>query len=218
MRIVEKVIFLVLSFLIIIGVVWAWVDIRGFEGIYVREDGFIEWLTVLALLASAFLCGLRWWRFKGQNKLLAFTMLALAGVFIFGAGEEISWGQRIFGIESSAFFKTHNSQGETNLHNLLLKGKSINKIIFGTFLGICVGLYFLVLPYLYRTKNRVKELVDTFGIPIPTVFHIVAYLILFILASICVSPKRGELLEVGGCTIFFMMLWFPYNKEIYEKK
>ena len=34
--------------------------------------------------------------------------------------EEISWGQRIFGIESPEFFLGHNYQQETNIHNFFI--------------------------------------------------------------------------------------------------
>ena len=34
-------------------------------------------------------------------------------------GEEMSWGQRIFGWESTGVFKEYNYQQETNIHNFL---------------------------------------------------------------------------------------------------
>jgi hypothetical protein len=40
-------------------------------------------------------------------------------VLFFIAGEEVSWGQRIFGWESFGVFETHNFQKETTLHNFL---------------------------------------------------------------------------------------------------
>jgi hypothetical protein len=72
-------------------------------------------------------------------------MVLMGLVFVFGAGEEISWGQRILNIESSEFFVKHNAQREINIHNLIVNGKKINKIIFGTSLGVCIGAYFLSL-------------------------------------------------------------------------
>ena len=44
--------------------------------------------------------------------------LALALLYFFGGGEEISWGQRIFGIEEPASLAEENVQGELNIHNL----------------------------------------------------------------------------------------------------
>ena len=47
-------------------------------------------------------------------------MALLIGIcfFIF-AFEEISWGQSLLKFDSPTFFKTHNYQQETNLHNFL---------------------------------------------------------------------------------------------------
>jgi hypothetical protein len=46
------------------------------------------------------------------------TYLGLAILFFFGAGEEISWGQRIFGIAQPEILAEQNVQGELNIHNL----------------------------------------------------------------------------------------------------
>jgi len=44
--------------------------------------------------------------------------LGLALLFFFGAGEEISWGQRIFGFKTPDSLAQVNKQDELNLHNL----------------------------------------------------------------------------------------------------
>ena len=46
------------------------------------------------------------------------TYLGLALLFFFGAGEEISWGQRIFGIAQPEILAEQNVQDELNIHNL----------------------------------------------------------------------------------------------------
>ena len=143
----ERVIFSIVFLLIVIGVILSRVDLAFFEGFYVREDGFIEWLTIVALLFGAFLCFYRTFKLKSQRSFMFLLGMVLMGlVFIFGVGEEISWGQRILNIESSEFFMKHNAQREINIHNLIVNGKKINKIIFGTLLGVCIGAYFLILP------------------------------------------------------------------------
>src|SRR5690606_5826178 len=103
-----------------------------------------------------------------------------AAGFIFGAGEEISWGQRILNIESTEFFQKNNAQGETNLHNLVVGETKINKLIFGTILGILIASYCLILPTLARKVPAVMKLVEKFGVPIPRGHHVIAYLIIFL--------------------------------------
>lgn len=55
-------------------------------------------------------------------KLLVY--LGLAGIFFFVAGEEISWGQRIFHIQTPASIAAINTQHETNIHNLAIFEKN----------------------------------------------------------------------------------------------
>ena len=217
MKMIEKIILSIVLSLMLYGIFLSRTDLAFFEGTYVREDGLIEWLTVVALMSGCILSLVRAFKLKLQKgKLFLLGLLAFSAVFFFGAGEEISWGQRILGIQSPDFFKTHNSQMETNLHNLILDGVKINKIIFGTFLGIAVAFYFLILPFLYRKFAQIKTLVDKCSIPIPKWAHIGSYIVLGILVALTTSGKRGELLEFGGCWIFFLMYLNPHNQDIYR--
>jgi hypothetical protein len=50
--------------------------------------------------------------------------LGLALLFFFGAGEEISWGQRIFGFRTPEPLAQVNKQDELNLHNLAIMENS----------------------------------------------------------------------------------------------
>jgi hypothetical protein len=51
-------------------------------------------------------------------KLLVY--LGLAFLYFFGAGEEISWGQRIFHIQEPAGLAEENVQNELNIHDLAI--------------------------------------------------------------------------------------------------
>lgn len=87
----------------------------------IQEDGLIEsvgtagfFLTGLAFLGA-------WWQHKRPFfwfKQLSY--LGLAALFIFVAGEEISWGQRIFGFDTPTELREINTQDEFNFHNLEL--------------------------------------------------------------------------------------------------
>ena len=136
--------------------------------------------------------------------------------------EEISYGQRIweslFDFEVPMFFKVFNTQGEMNLHNLKFGETKINKVIFGTFLGICIVFYFLVLPVLYKKIEKVKVLVNTIALPLPRFYHIVAYLLLALLSEFIAGGKKGEILEFGGCWIFLLMCFEPRNREIFSRQ
>lgn len=85
----------------------------------IQEDGLVETIGT----AGFFLTGLgflgAWWRHKRPFFWLKqFSYLGLAALFIFVAGEEISWGQRIFGFATPDELREINTQDEFNFHNL----------------------------------------------------------------------------------------------------
>lgn len=77
-----------------------------------REDGFFEWMTALFFLLSSITFFIVFWRTKN------IFLLGLAFIFFMGAGEEISWGQRVFGFSTPESINKVNVQHEFNLHNL----------------------------------------------------------------------------------------------------
>ena len=206
-----------LFFHFIVGVIAAIWNVEYFENTYVKEDGVMEWYTVDALLACSALCGYRFWKLRRVRKPVFLAVLGfLCLLFFFGAGEELSWGQRVLNVESSEFFREHNAQGETNLHNLVLGDTKINKIIFSKLLGAVIILYVLVFPLLYSKLPVIRNLAATFAVPVPRLPHILAYLVVGSAELIVESSKRGELLEFGGCFLFVLILAFPQNAEIFQ--
>ena len=188
-----------------------------YESTLSREDGILEYSTVVALVAGSILCFRRLLSLKDRISPLFKTGLVVLGLlFLFGAGEEMSWGQRVFGFHSPSYFAENNTQGEVNIHNLIISGVRINKVIFGTLLGIFVALYILVLPYAYRRKKAVAKFVDSLGLPVPKAFHILAYLVVVLCAELSGSPKKGEIFEFGGVWIFTMMTFWPYNGHVFS--
>ena len=92
-----------------------------------------------------------------------------------GFGEEISWGQRVFGFETPEALKEVNEQDEFNLHNLtILHGDSrgaaregfgrfftAHRLFYIFFIG-----YLLVLPALGKTLKWFRTQIQRFGIPL----------------------------------------------------
>jgi hypothetical protein len=81
------------------------------------EDHVIEWMTAFAFATVAVIATRSVYLFKSNWLLVAaFSCVTLISIFI--AGEEISWGQRLLGLESPEYFMVQNVQEETTLHNL----------------------------------------------------------------------------------------------------
>ena len=220
LSLIEKLALAYFSIFTLIGFIWSYVDHTSFKEYYVVEDGFTEWSTVFVLLIGIFVCFRRVWLLKDQKAWLFLFMTSLLGLFFFfGAGEEISWGQRIFNVESSEFFSQNNAQGETNLHNLVVNDTKLNKVIFGRGIGILLLLYLAVLIPLYKRKEGVKLFLDRFAVPIAQNYQIAAYILLLLLVQVLMaSSKKGEMLEFAGSIIFLLNVAYPYNKANFESQ
>jgi hypothetical protein len=100
-----------------------WLALKKIENpIYyriVREDNVLEWAQFLFFGTASVFAGataIRFARMRRPVYLALYAALSVALLFV--AGEEISWGQRIFGFPVNDFFRTHNVQKEITLHNL----------------------------------------------------------------------------------------------------
>jgi hypothetical protein len=218
MSLLEKI-FLSLAALIgLVGLVLSHAVPEVFMERYVIEDGAIEWLTVFALVASAALMLVRAWNLKKvRTPLFLFVTVMAAAVFLFGAGEEISWGQRIFSVETPEWLAERNKQSEMNLHNLVIGGHSINKLVFSKGLGVVLLVYLIVLPLLHKKSPLWASRLDRLGVPLPRTWHVVVWIAVLVLTEVAVgTSKRGELREVLLTTILFVQLLRPFNGWIYD--
>jgi len=93
--------------------------------------------------------------FKEKNYLAGVLSCLLALVLFVMAGEELSWGQRIFHWDTPADYAKVNAQGETNLHNLATQAFQ-NTLYFGGWLLL------VALPFfrssLKKLFNKTKHL------------------------------------------------------------
>jgi len=190
-----------------------------FNTVYTVEDGLLENITVLFLFFGSLVCWNRSLKLRHEKpKLFVVMCFMLGALFLFGAGEEISWGQRIFNVQTPEFFKAHNIQHETNIHNLVVNGVKINKLIFGLILGVLIAVYVLILPLLHAKIPKIRSLIDSFAIPLPRFIHILFYLALFIIVETTPSSKKGEMVEFGGAAIFVLIVLFPRNWHIFRRQ
>lgn len=192
------------------GIYLAYTDINAFL-VFTEEDGMVENLTSLFLFAASGVCIYRVVQFKKakQPGLWILTAAVLAFLFFFAGGEEISWGQRIFGIQSSEFFLEHNKQAETNLHNLIVDGVNINKLIFSQILFVVMVIYFVFSRILINKVNFLGKLEQQFNVPLPKIQHSVVMILVAGLLALIHNAKNAELLEMSFAFIFFLIFLNP---------
>jgi hypothetical protein len=212
----ERLVLGVVAALTAIGMGVALYDATLFRA-YTSEAGPVENLTVTMLLAGAFICFRRVRRLAGRRPGLFLAATALLGVlYLLAAGEELSWGQHVLGFKAPEFFKDHNAQSETNLHNMVVKGVKINRLVFGSgllvfVLGYCVGL-----PVGYRRWPWLRRLADAVALPIPQTRHLVWYAALALVADLTPSNFKWEVMELVSATMFCLFTALPLNADAFR--
>ena len=216
----EKIAYPILAIYMAIIAVWALLDPEYYTLVLAKEDGPIEWLTVLGLVLSCMVCIYRVATLKTQKNWVFVGVWSFLALFaFFGAGEEISWGQRIFNIESSDWFKQNNAQAETNLHNLVVEGKKINKIIFSALLGLCLLTYLFVFSVAYRKSERFKSFCEYFAVPIAQWHQVAAWVTVALVAELLIKDigRSSELFESAAVIVFLLNITYPYNSESFKR-
>jgi hypothetical protein len=136
----------------------------------IREDRFIEYASsILWFLAAICLLVAMVYAKRRGTRLWPYWILLL--FFIACGGEEISWGQRIFNIETPEALKAVNVQDETNVHNI----GSIS-IFSNSFFLVALG-FFFVLPYLAKRKPTVGQFLEKRSFPLPGRFAVYIFVI-----------------------------------------
>jgi hypothetical protein len=110
---------LILIPFIIAVVVAATLPFKDFYLWLVNEDSVVEWLQFACLLAASIflpLITVYLVRAKRWGIAVLYAVVTLGVWFL--TGEEISWGQRIFGWATPESLNEVNRQGETTVHNI----------------------------------------------------------------------------------------------------
>jgi hypothetical protein len=148
-----------------------------------REDGPIENIgAIFFIIASClfFICykisvgrGNDFWIMNTNRNLF---YLLLAGLFLICFGEEISWGQRIFGWNTPETWTDINAQKETNFHNLWVFQTTNPDGSRKSFLELFLNMsrlfsmfwlfYCVLVPMVNHYSEKAKTLFDQVSLPI----------------------------------------------------
>ena len=202
----------------VIGVTLGQVAQGFLETYYLAEDGILEWMTVGVLFLLAGLCLYRAGRLRRlRSRLFPVSLIVMALMFLFVAGEELSWGQRIFGIDTPPWMEERNQQGEMNLHNLVSGEMSINKVIFGQVLGLALVIYMFLLPWAASRFARVARLADQLGLALPRRAQALAFFpVAFLPAMLLDADQADELVEICGVLMLLAIFLYPRNPALFS--
>lgn len=113
------------------------------------EDSVIEVMQFLLVLAASLLLAWNGWMLlrRRQSAVIGLLYLCVALGAFFIAGEEIAWGQRIFGWETPETLQEINVQNETTLHNISWAHRLF------IWAALVAGMYGTILPLLKVTTG-----------------------------------------------------------------
>ena len=187
------------------------------------EGGFIEYGTSLAfLLAAIFAFPIGRYLLDNREKFLGyFYYLITAGFFLIGM-EEISWGQKLIGLESSEFFETYNSQEEITLHNLVWVNEYMDKGLM--FAALIAGASWIIYSSISRFKNNycIKYIIPrwflaSFFLIVFVFFYLIEYIQTWN-SSIDTFQEAIELIFSLGCLSFILSNFFTTVKSPSDRR
>ena len=202
-----------------------------------REDGLFEDLTAVAFfLASLVFLYLFLRRREGNDLLVVKTrrnvfFLLLSLLFLLGAGEEISWGQRLIGWDTPDGWRDANLQGETNLHNLnvfhrrdetgatksgLMLMLNAERLFSLFWFGFCI-----IVPLLDLTWPAFRRLMQRIGMPIVPLLVGLLFLANYVIAKALEAHAESRqlgwpLVEIKeflfGALFFIVAIYFLVSR------
>lgn len=140
----------------------------------IDEDGLVEYSSALFWILAAIFLAVSIIRSDRQShtyRLQNLPYVLILLFFIVSAGEEISWGQRIFDIEVPDAIRAVNVQDELNLHNM----GSIS--VFSNAFFLIAVTFFLIVPLVRSKRPALRDFMDYFGLPAPNRFAVGTFVI-----------------------------------------
>ena len=138
-----------------------------------QENGPYENLGALACLIGSVVLAITYIKYPVGNAFGIFKtkrnvfLLLLALFMFFVAGEEVSWGQRLFGFSVPEFIAKTNFQSELNIHNLKIIQESNNAL--ATNATRLLLAYLALLPIFLKAIPSWASLFDSIGIPVASI-------------------------------------------------
>ncbi len=123
------------------------------------EDNVTEYLQSIFLLICSILSlliSLKY--FKNKKIFLSIIFIVFFIFFAFWFFEEISWGQRIFNINTTEFMLENNLQSEITIHNLRFFRGTYNYVHLAYLMMSSWGLF---LPFIFFKKKK-NQTIDLF--------------------------------------------------------
>ena len=166
--------FFIVGFSLCAIMTWlAFMDVKTYRTL-IREDGIVEYGSAVLWFLAAIAMSLRLFSRPVPHRPRAYHLgfvLLFVAFFLVCCGEEISWGQRIFDIETSDWLTKVNVQNELTLHNI----GSIS--VFANVFFLLVVSFFVVIPVVSLKFPESCRSLKYLSFPTPSKFAIGVFLV-----------------------------------------
>ena len=191
---------------------------------FTGEDGLVENMQVVLYAAALVMSFLVARRLRAADEKGIAAMYLLLGVgFFFLVGEEVSWGQRVFGWITPETLREINRQQEINLHNLYS-----TDMVF-KWVQLLVGAYGAFLPFLVPRMKLWARYRDkmAFLVPPPSLALYFFFVFVWRVYRNLVPPPQGldffvseysEVLELILAAAFFLFLAYQLRRMRWRQR
>lgn len=198
------------SYLALLAIDAETVDRLGWEDGPIETAGALLFLVAAAGFLAASIRKVRQSRERGKVEVLPALMLTLLALLMFVCfGEEISWGQRVFGWRTPPVIAGINAQNETNIHNIQAVHQWNRDGTEKDFIGKLVNMnrlfsvfwltVFVLLPVAAAGSDRIRRRFKGAGIPVPPLWvgglFLSSYLVYKVLAFVHAGTLRAHPLD-----------------------
>ena len=173
------------------------------------EDGPVEWTTVGLLIVAVGLASYRMRAAQSRHDETWRFYAALGGLCLLAALEELSWGQRLLGIESPTFFVQHSDQEEINLHNVFQQWSGVTTKWVA---AITLSGYGTALPILSR-RPTVRSWTNRWHVVVPPLVLAPGFCSAALLMLDLPTYQEEEIAELFFALCFVLLLLQPDRRR-----
>lgn len=191
---------------------------------FTGEDRFAEDMQVvfysLALVLNLIVIRQLW---RADRKGMALLYVGISLGLVFMVGEELSWGQRMFGWGTPQAFQDANKQGETNLHNIYGVGATFK------WLQLVLGAYGTIAPLVVLRARALDRYQATLEYQVPHYTLVPYFLLMFIwriYRNLVPEPKQfsfviadyNEVLELILAMGVALFVWYLVRRGAVRRR
>lgn len=164
-RVFSVIAFFIVPFLLVFFFIVNTID-QNYYKFITNEDNFVEWLTIVCLVLAGIFSLLIAAQIKNRSDPRFWFFMIFAFVCVLSVLEEISWGQRIFDIQSPQFFLENSDQQEINIHNVIQEWFSFQTKNVAAWISFVYGVIFPLItlkskcPRFFRSSRCANSVLD----------------------------------------------------------